>query len=558
MIEVTRPVVVARPPRSMAWVLLLAAAIAVLAIGAVATAAVFTRLVPESLVVPATFWVRLLVASGLTLSGLGLRTLRWIFLLRRAETRVPIRDAYIGYLSGLALLLAPLFLGEALVRAWVLRRRADVPTGLTALLTLWERWFDLLALVTIVGALALVTGTVGTAVTAAMLAVVGLFLTARPLRTWLLGVLTVAVNRAGRVIDARVVVAPPRLVQPRTCAATWVTSVLAWTLPAIGFWIMATGGRAVPLLDELFIYSWSTLLGGVSLAPGGVVVTGATLLERLALAGFSSEAAALTVLGGRLATAGVCTALGLLFVGLHWRSPQTTSVDHFDAIADAYDVQISEARRTALLGRKTTLMREWLERSGHGRRGMDVGCGQGWYVGQMRAWGFDVSGIDASPGQVTLAARHIGDPAQVRVGSLLQIPAADASVDFAYTINVLHHLPSLDSQRAAFVELFRVLRPGGSLIVHEINTTNVLFRFYMGYVFPSLNCIDEGVERWLLPSALSTYTDVPAVEVHYFTFFPDFMPQPLVRLCAPLERWLEQSSLRRYSAHYMAVLRKPA
>jgi len=86
----------------------------------------------------------------------------------------------------------------------------------------------------------------------------------------------------------------------------------------------------------------------------------------------------------------------------------------------------------------------------------------------------------------------------------------------------------------------------------------VFFRFYMGYVFPSLNCIDERVERWLLPSALSTYTDVPVAEVHYFTFFPDFMPQAVVRLCVPLERWLERSPLRRYSAHYMAVWRKPA
>ncbi|MBM3773057.1 MAG: hypothetical protein FJW27_17580 [Acidimicrobiia bacterium] len=86
----------------------------------------------------------------------------------------------------------------------------------------------------------------------------------------------------------------------------------------------------------------------------------------------------------------------------------------------------------------------------------------------------------------------------------------------------------------------------------------MFFRFYMGYVFPSLNCIDERVERWLLPSALSTYTDVPVAEVHYFTFFPDFMPQAVVRLCVPLERWLERSPLRRYSAHYMAVWRKPA
>jgi SAM-dependent methyltransferase len=172
--------------------------------------------------------------------------------------------------------------------------------------------------------------------------------------------------------------------------------------------------------------------------------------------------------------------------------------------------------------------------------------------------GFAVTGIDASAGQVALAGQNLGDAALVRAGSALAIPAPDGSLDFVYTINVLHHLPSVDDQRRAFVELTRVLRPGGLLFVHEINTTNVLFRFYMGYVFPSVNCIDEGVERWLLPGQLSSYTDVPVIDVRYFTFLPEFLPASVVRLLSSVERRLERSSWHRYSAHYMAVLRKPA
>jgi SAM-dependent methyltransferase len=145
----------------------------------------------------------------------------------------------------------------------------------------------------------------------------------------------------------------------------------------------------------------------------------------------------------------------------------------------------------------------------------------------------------------------------VTTGSVLRIPAADDSHDFAYVINVLHHLSSVEEQRLAFAELVRVLRPGGVLFVHEINTRNILFRFYMGYVFPSLNCIDEGVERWLLPHWLAVYTDLPVADIRYFTFLPDFLPRRLVRLLTPIERLLEASPLGAYSAHYMAVLRKP-
>jgi SAM-dependent methyltransferase len=175
----------------------------------------------------------------------------------------------------------------------------------------------------------------------------------------------------------------------------------------------------------------------------------------------------------------------------------------------------------------------------------------------MRTIGFDVEGIDASAGQIRLAARYVGQDDVVRVGSISSIPAPDASYDFAYVINVLHHLPSLEEQRRAFAELFRILKPGGLLFVHEINTRNALFRFYMGYVFPSLNCIDEGVERWLRADRMAQYTDAPVVDVRYFTFLPDFMPQALVRLISPLERLLERSRLKVYSAHYMAVLEKP-
>jgi hypothetical protein len=78
----------------------------------------------------------------------------------------------------------------------------------------------------------------------------------------------------------------------------------------------------------------------------------------------------------------------------------------------------------------------------------------------------------------------------------------------------------------------------------------------MGYVFPSLNCIDEGVERWLLADRLGVYTDAAVTEVRYFTFLPDFLPQGVVRLLTPLERLLERSPLAVYSAHYMAVLQK--
>jgi hypothetical protein len=56
---------------------------------------------------------------------------------------------------------------------------------------------------------------------------------------------------------------------------------------------------------------------------------------------------------------------------------------------------------------------------------------------------------------------------------------------------------------------------------------------------------------------MAVYTDAPLADLRYFTFMPDFIPQALVRLASPIERLLESSPFAPYSAHYMAVLRKP-
>jgi ubiquinone/menaquinone biosynthesis C-methylase UbiE len=333
--------------------------------------------------------------------------------------------------------------------------------------------------------------------------------------------------------------------------------VIAWLLPGAGLWLLGGAwGYPFGLATAEEAYATSTLASGLALAPGGVLVAGRQMLAILSAHGIPETLGALTVLAARLATAGLSIALGIVFVLIHVRTAAARTDSHFDDIADAYDVQIPEARRHALLDRKTSLMREAIVTRKIGRRGLDVGCGQGAYVARMRSLGFDVSGIDASPGQVGLAARNVGEPEILSVGSVLDIPAPDQSFDFLYIINVLHHLGSIEEQRRAFEELFRVLKPGGLLFVHEINTRNVLFRFYMGYVFPSLNCIDEGVERWLLPHRMAQYTNARVVDVRYFTFLPDFLPRPLVSLLTPIERLLEGSPWRAYSAHYMAVLEK--
>ncbi len=185
----------------MAWVLLLASAAAVLLTGLVGTALILGGLTRWPAQIGPGFWIRLVAACGLTVASLALRSLRWVFLLRRAETRIPIRDAYIGYFAGLSLLLAPFLLGEIAVRALVLRARGHVPVATTVIVNLWERLLDLAALAVIAGMLGVALGGGGSRTTA--LLVLAAALLSHPVRALCLRLIVRIGTQAGQCVRSR-------------------------------------------------------------------------------------------------------------------------------------------------------------------------------------------------------------------------------------------------------------------------------------------------------------------------------------------------------------------
>ena len=105
---------------------------------------------------------------------------------------------------------------------------------------------------------------------------------------------------------------------------------------------------------------------------------------------------------------------------------------------------------------------DWLA-AAPGERILDVGCGDGHYDRRMARAGAIVDAIDARPDRLALAARWNPHP-RVRLHHMqaeaLRFP--DRSFDKAVSICVLEHIPDDDG---AIRELYRVLRPGGRLVL---------------------------------------------------------------------------------------------
>ncbi len=92
---------------------------------------------------------------------------------------------------------------------------------------------------------------------------------------------------------------------------------------------------------------------------------------------------------------------------------------------------------------------------GPGRRLLDIACGSGLTVRLAEATGASVAGIDAAEDLIDVA-RLRTPTADLRVGSMYELPWADESFDVALSVNGIW-----GGCEAALDEAFRVLRPGG-------------------------------------------------------------------------------------------------
>ena len=488
---------------------------------------------------------QLAVAAGLsacallTLGNLMMRWLRWHFLLRRFTHTIRVNDSILVFFATLPALVVPFYLGE-LLRVALLRRRYSAITGYLVAIWFVERIVDAATLLLF------------------LLLVKRWFIGAAMALLIIVPTLAFGGKKVGRFGWQ-----PRRLI-----LFLGGVSALAWLAPVGGlFLLLAQQNSAVSLGDAATVFTSSTLLGGLTGLPLGVAVTGSTMIGKLSVIGAPRETAILAVALFRLGTAWFAVALGLSV--LLWRRRRLIQLagsgadaDHFDEIADEYIEIIPDHVRERLLSKKVGIIVQGLERRRIpcGARGLDVGCGQGWYLCELARRGFDMHGVDRSESQVKLASEYAaaqGVSAVLRQGDATALPYGDGEFDFAYSINVLHHIVDPAMRLAAFSEITRVLKPGGMFFLHEMNAENLFFRLYMGYFFPLIRKIDDGTEQWILPSWLPRIKSGAWDErIEYFTFFPDFIPAVILRRLSGLEAALERSHLRRFSAHYMAIFDK--
>jgi ubiquinone/menaquinone biosynthesis C-methylase UbiE len=133
----------------------------------------------------------------------------------------------------------------------------------------------------------------------------------------------------------------------------------------------------------------------------------------------------------------------------------------YDRIAATYDQRFAENERSGTAAALLACAREMGARQAGVLQVLEVGCGTGRWLAELRAVTPHVYGLDLSAGMLRQACKREASFRLVR-GRAEQLAFPDATFDLIYCVNAIHHF---DRPRAFVSEARRLLRPGGRLAV---------------------------------------------------------------------------------------------
>jgi ubiquinone/menaquinone biosynthesis C-methylase UbiE len=124
-------------------------------------------------------------------------------------------------------------------------------------------------------------------------------------------------------------------------------------------------------------------------------------------------------------------------------------------------------------------------------RVLEVGSGTGNYIASIAALtSAHCTGLEPSSGMLNAARQKTATVSWLQ-GSAESIPFTNGSFDFAYSVDVIHHV---QNRRAFFGEVFRILAAGGHFITATDSEETIRQRVPLSHYFP--DTIEPEIRRY--------------------------------------------------------------
>jgi len=161
-----------------------------------------------------------------------------------------------------------------------------------------------------------------------------------------------------------------------------------------------------------------------------------------------------------------------------------------DEIAEGYDDVFTT--RHPLFTYDLKVLARWFDRPG---RLLDLGCGTGRVMLDFGRRGFEVTGVDLSPGMLRIARRKLDEAglagAKLLKEDLLDLPAErlNPPYDYAVCLLTLGYIQGHENRVRAVRQAAALLRPGGEYVFH-------VWSLYYNLLSLHLPWILTGLARW--------------------------------------------------------------
>lgn len=145
-----------------------------------------------------------------------------------------------------------------------------------------------------------------------------------------------------------------------------------------------------------------------------------------------------------------------------------SSKEYFDQVASQWD-QMRASFFSVAVREKA------LEIAGvqAGEKAADIGAGSGFISEALLRRGIAVVAVDQSEEMLAEMKHKFPDAAvEYRAGEAERLPLTDGEVDYAFANMYLHHV---ESPGKAIAEMVRILKPGGRLVITDLDEHNYEF-----------------------------------------------------------------------------------